>query len=144
MQATWLHAAHARAVSAYPDSTIWAEPSAPLDAPKAQSAAAEAGTQSELPAPTEAPAQLQPEPAASAMLAKYDAQHAEENSATETAKQREKEEDEDLDLGPDDWDDILSAWMGAVGLTDMLEASQPAESASGERSLFLRFFLKAR
>ncbi len=154
MQATWLHAAHARAVSAHSDSTIWSEPSAPRDAPRAHAAAAEEGTQSEQVAPTEAPMQQhQPDttaaagetgstpaeddsprqpPPASAMLAKNDAQVAAGPPAEEKeAEKVEEEDEEDVDLGPDDWDDILSAWMGAVGLTDMLKASQPAEMATG-------------
>ncbi|EIE24823.1 hypothetical protein COCSUDRAFT_46959 [Coccomyxa subellipsoidea C-169] len=50
------------------------------------------------------------------------------------AEKVEEEDEEDLDLGPDDWDDILSAWMGAVGLTDMLKASEPAEMATATAS----------
>ncbi|BDA49260.1 probable selenocysteine insertion sequence-binding protein 2-like at C-terminar half [Coccomyxa sp. Obi] len=144
--ATWLHAAHARAVSAYPDSTIWSEPSAERAAPSAaqNAAAAVTGTQSEPVALIEAPERQQQQPiadaaegpslvdateaagpqscAASAALAECS-----DVGKSSAAVEEEEDGDDDADLGPDDWDDILSAWMSAVGLTDMLKASEQTE-----------------
>ncbi len=81
-------------------------------------------------AQAEAPEQAGSESsAASAMLAKYDeVQHGKGKGIA--AVEEEEDDDDDADLGPDDWDDILSAWMSAVGLTDMLKASEQTESGA--------------
>ena len=46
-----------------------------------------------------------------------------------------EDEDSDDDLGPDGWDDVLSAWMGSAGLPDVWSGSgaQP-QTPSGASS----------
>ncbi len=63
------------------------------------------------------------------MPAKYDAVQGGKGKSSAVAIVEEEDDDDDADLGPDDWDDILSAWMSAVGLTDMLKASEETETA---------------
>ncbi|KAK9858850.1 hypothetical protein WJX84_009351 [Apatococcus fuscideae] len=47
-----------------------------------------------------------------------------------------EDEDSDEDLGPDGWDDVLSAWMGSAGLPDVwsnaAHAAMPARSSTPE------------
>jgi hypothetical protein len=125
LQATWLHAAHERSLKSQPTYLGWAEP--------VSGAPAESGS-GRAPHPQQA-AQL-PETAAEAAPEQF----AREQGASQEGKTPASEaleglegddSDDDADLlGPDDWDDILSAWMGAVGLSDKLGGPNTTPSAS--------------
>lgn len=149
-QATWLHAAHEQVLGGH----FWgpaADREGVAAASLAAAAAAESGTQSGQAAPDEDPEAKQGQvpaaaevrtprvsapsmgtqapPAGAAMLAQYDVQR-----RADLKEEEEGEDEGDADLAPDDWDDILSAWMNAVGLTEMLGAAGKLPEGGADQS----------